>query len=105
MAQQKKPSSNFYDFGKICAVLCAAQVILFAFISVWVTITHELQPGMASLWLLGIPMSVIAAPVSFFWSIAAYAREEPVKGSVAFLSAVITPIWFMYGIVNATTGP
>lgn len=105
MVQRERPTSIFYGFGKLCAVACAAQVILFAIIAAWVTLTRKLPPGMASLWLLGAPMSLIAAPVSFFWSIAAFVREEPVKGAVALVSAVITPLWFLYGLVSGTSGP
>lgn len=105
MVKQKPVPSFFNAFGEICAALCVGQLILFAFISVWVALMHTLPFGMALLWFLGIPISAIAAPASFLWSVAAFTREELVKGLVAFLSAVITPIWLMYGMVNAAGAP
>jgi hypothetical protein len=104
MDQPDRPQSTFYVFGMFCAIACFAQVCLFAFISTWVSWTRELPSAMASLWLLGGPVSLLA-PISFFWGITAFARNELGRGSVASISAVLTPLLFMYGIVSATKGP
>lgn len=102
-SEETRPWASRYKKG--CAVACALQVSAFAFISLGVESTKTLPLPLAFVWLLGGPVSILASAGSYAWGAAACENGHKLQGNAAVLAALMTPIWFMYGIVVATRGP